>query len=114
MLKPYLLIPFYPLYWIYKSAQRMDKLAQLKGIRSGISGVCLFFAIFLNFLPPIIMQARMNTIIKTKTPAVPVASANPTLFADSADQIKKYKELLDMGAITQEEFDQKKTQLLGL
>ena len=32
----------------------------------------------------------------------------------SADEIKKYKELLDMGVITQEEFDAKKKQLLGL
>ena len=27
--------------------------------------------------------------------------------------IKKYKELLDMGAITQEDYDRKKTELLG-
>lgn len=32
----------------------------------------------------------------------------------NADEIKKYKELLDMGAITQEEFDKKKKELLGL
>ena len=32
----------------------------------------------------------------------------------SADELKKYKDLLDMGAITQEEFDAKKKQLLGL
>ena len=31
-----------------------------------------------------------------------------------ADEIKKYKELLDSGAITQEEYDSKKKQLLGL
>ena len=31
-----------------------------------------------------------------------------------ADEIKKFKDLLDMGAITQEEFDAKKKQLLGL
>lgn len=31
-----------------------------------------------------------------------------------ADEIKKFKELLDMGAISQEEFDAKKKQLLGL
>lgn len=30
------------------------------------------------------------------------------------DEIKKYKELLDMGAITQEEFDAKKSQLLRI
>ena len=32
----------------------------------------------------------------------------------AADEIKKFKELLDMGAITQEEFGAKKKQLLGL
>ena len=32
----------------------------------------------------------------------------------SADELKKYKELLDSGIITQEEFDTKKKQLLGL
>ena len=32
----------------------------------------------------------------------------------AADELKKYKELLDMGAITQDEFDAKKKQLLGL
>ena len=32
----------------------------------------------------------------------------------SADELKKYKELLDNGVITQEEFDAKKKQLLGI
>lgn len=32
----------------------------------------------------------------------------------SADEIRKYKELLDSGVVTQEEFDAKKKQLLGL
>ncbi|HAP9644994.1 TPA: SHOCT domain-containing protein, partial [Enterococcus faecium] len=32
----------------------------------------------------------------------------------SADEIKKYKELLDEGIINQEEFDFKKKELLGL
>lgn len=34
--------------------------------------------------------------------------------SDSVDQIKKFKELLDSGIITQEEFDEKKKQLLNL
>lgn len=38
------------------------------------------------------------------------AAASPS----AADELKKFKELLDMGAITQEEFDAKKKQLLGL
>ncbi|MBQ7378808.1 MAG: SHOCT domain-containing protein [Clostridia bacterium] len=32
----------------------------------------------------------------------------------NADELKKYKELLDSGIISQEEFDAKKKQLLGL
>ncbi len=32
----------------------------------------------------------------------------------SADELKKFKELLDDGAITQEEYDKKKKQILGL
>lgn len=41
---------------------------------------------------------------------------NPTVsgYHDATDEILKYKKLLDMGAITQDEFEQKKKQLLGL
>jgi hypothetical protein len=41
----------------------------------------------------------------------PVASASG---ASAADEILKFKELLDMGVLTQEEFNAKKKQLLGL
>lgn len=41
-----------------------------------------------------------------------VVAANPK--TDEADQLKKYKDLLDSGVITQEEFEAKKKQLLGL
>lgn len=34
--------------------------------------------------------------------------------ASPAEELKKYKELLDMGVVTQEEFDAKKKQILGL
>ena len=39
----------------------------------------------------------------------PIASAS-----SAADEIKKFKELLDSDVITQEEFDAKKKRLLGL
>lgn len=39
-------------------------------------------------------------------------AAKPT--ASAADELAKYKQLLDTGIITQEEFDAKKKQLLGL
>ena len=38
----------------------------------------------------------------------------PEAHQSSADELKKYKDLLESGAITQEEFDAKKKQLLGL
>lgn len=41
-------------------------------------------------------------------------NANTTNTVSSADEILKYKGLLDSGIITQEEFDAKKKQLLGL
>jgi hypothetical protein len=41
-----------------------------------------------------------------------VAGAIATI--SSADELKKYKELLDSGAITQAEYDAKKKQILGL
>ena len=37
-----------------------------------------------------------------------------TIQTSNADELKKYKELLDSGVITQEEFDAKKKQILGL
>ena len=46
--------------------------------------------------------------VKIDMPSTPVSSVS------SADELKKYKELLDAGIISQEEFDAKKKQLLGL
>ena len=53
-----------------------------------------------NYLEKMIRNAKSGT-------------ATPVSTTSTADELKKYKELLDMGAITQEEFDTKKKQLLG-
>jgi hypothetical protein len=42
------------------------------------------------------------------------ANAPAVAQVSAADELKKFKELLDMGVITQEEFNAKKKQLLGL
>ena len=44
----------------------------------------------------------------------PVTTIKQEIPQSNADELKKYKELLDMGVISQEEFDTKKKQLLGL
>lgn len=41
-------------------------------------------------------------------------SASPVAPVSGADEIKKYKDLLDQGIISQDEFEAKKKQLLGL
>ena len=54
-------------------------------------------------------DASEEDIERNKTPQTPVIQQ-----ASAADELKKFKELLDMGIITPEEFDAKKKQLLGL
>lgn len=53
------------------------------------------------------VQKKINEAHKPQ----PVVQQNAT---DPADEIAKFKKLLDDGTITQEEFDEKKKQLLGL
>ena len=57
----------------------------------------------------VISELLMNRQEKTKD-KVNIAKRD----ASVTDELKKFKELLDMGAITQEEFDAKKKELLGL
>lgn len=47
-------------------------------------------------------KPKTDTVVKQEMPV------------SNADELKKYKDLLDSGIITQEEFDAKKKQLLGL
>ena len=49
-------------------------------------------------------------IIESKTPNI---IQSPVSTVSNADEIVKYKKLLDDGIITQEEFDQKKKELLS-
>lgn len=54
--------------------------------------------------------------VKKRIDEIKTQGDRPTVVQSmsSADELKKFKELLDMGVITQEEFDAKKKQLLGL
>lgn len=59
-------VPFYSIFWIYKSAQRIDKLAKTKNIQSDLSTVCLILAIFIPFVAYIIMQDKINAVATAK------------------------------------------------
>lgn len=114
----FLFIPFYSIYWTYISAQRIDKLAASRGVMSNLATLCLVLEIFIPIVPPILMQEKLNTILKGNDMGQQqTASSQPKTsqpVADVPEELKKYKELLDSGVITQEEFDEKKKQLLGL
>ena len=54
-----------------------------------------------------------NAAVKTSTPNT-VQKKKPAANSASIEELKKYKELLDMNAITQEEYNAKKKEILGL
>lgn len=114
-----LFVPFYGIYWTYKTAQRVDKIAAEKNATSDLATLCLVLDIFVPIIPPILMQDKINKVItagdvQKESKTVRSEAKKEETEVGSADEIKKFKELLDMGAITQEEFDAKKKQLLGL
>lgn len=112
-----LFIPFYIIYWTYKTAQRVDKMAAAKGISSDMATLCLILAIFVPIIPPILLQDKMNNIATandTQYVSTPKGEKVNGATLGTAEELKKFKELLDDGVITQEEFDAKKKQLLGL
>jgi hypothetical protein len=119
-----LFVPFYTIYWMYQSGLRIDKIAQEHGVNSDLATLCLVLSIFIGIVPPIIMQQKINEIELAengnKAGIGEIGQVNSVQHKKDeqsfsvADEIKKYKELLDMGAITQEEFENIKAKLLDM
>ena len=112
-------VPFYYIYWIYQSARRIEILAKEKNIDSDIVTLSVVLSLFVGIVPPIIMQSKLNQICKTEdknTTATETYTVQPKVEtnSDKTDEIRNYKKLLDDGIITEEEFEAKKKQLLGL
>ena len=53
-------------------------------------------------------------LVERQQKPMSATTINQAVPQSTADELKKYKELLDSGVISQEEFDAKKKQLLGL
>ena len=68
-------VPFYYIYWVYQSAKRIDALARQNGVASDISSVSTVLAIFIGFVPPILMQSKLNQICASK--GYPAYAASP-------------------------------------
>ena len=58
-------------------------------------------------------MAQVAQYVKDRIRASKQKAAAPAAAVSGADELRKFKELLDMGVITQEEFDKKKQQILG-
>ena len=71
-------VPFYSIYWMYQSAQRLDKLANSKGIKSDLSVICLVLAFFVGIIPPMLMQDKINTIAGIENGSVTVEPQTAT------------------------------------
>ena len=102
-----------------KSAQRsatMGVLSAIGGTELGMHANISASDKYLNRIVdyskcPSCHSSNVSLIEDGEEAALPTAT---TATPSAADELKKFKELLDMGIITQEEFDAKKKQLLGL
>lgn len=110
-------VPFYSIYWTYKSAHRIDMLGYEKGIQGETATLSLILSLFVPILPPILMQNKLNSVIMadSASPAVATAMQYTAKPADNGyNDLEKLKELYDKGIITEEEFTEKKKQVLGI
>lgn len=110
-------VPFYSIYWTYKSAHRIDMLGYEKGIQGDTATLSLILSLFVPILPPILMQSKLNSVIMadSASPAVATAMQYTAKPADNGyNDLEKLKELYDKGIITEEEFTEKKKQVLGI
>lgn len=107
-----LFVPGYSIYWVYQSAKRLDRLALRQGVFSDLRVLCLVLAFFVPVLPAALMQDKMNQLSGRQAGRSPFAS--PAGDEALSARLRTYKDLLDDGLITQEDYDAKKAQILGL
>ncbi len=102
-----------------------------KGILGETATLSLILSLFVPILPPILMQSKLNSVIMADSASPAVATAmqyaakpvdngyNDLQYAakpadNGYNDLEKLKELYDKGVITEEEFTEKKKQVLGI
>lgn len=138
-----LFVPFYIIYWVYKQCKAIeDYKTRTTGLGSDdLSLICLLLCIFgFGIVAYALMQDQINKVVKpspspaydyapspsagvagssnnqqsTSTDKTSESSDNVSITEAQIETVKKLKELLDAGILTQEEFDAKKKSVLGL
>lgn len=114
-------VPFYSIYWYYKLSKNIENIFETKGVKNqSFSSLIIVLSIFLPFIAYIILQSKFNEAItiNISETSTQIQQAKPVVLEEKQtnyiNEIKSLKELLDVEAITQEEFDAKKKDLLGL
>lgn len=60
------------------------------------------------------IHEEISKLLMVRQEKTPIITTKQEVPQSNADELKKFKDLLDSGILTQEEFDAKKKQLLGL
>lgn len=87
-----------------------NNIYELYDLLANVFGWFFVFVGLIGFCHFAIIYSGCNS---ATTPTISLVQENSS-SPDSVDELKKYKDLLDSGSITQEEFDKKKQQLLDL
>ncbi len=93
------------------SVSAISKISLLKGIGVSTSSGKISFLAIKNAKS--IYEVINNLLVDRQKEKSQNAGTTIVQNSDEADKLKKHKDLLDSGVITQEEFDAKKKQLLG-
>ncbi len=87
---------------------------QAAGENGGASGMA-FMGMGMQATPNVMQNVQQSTDCTTDEQNGDISSSNVvSRVADPYEELKKLKELLDAGVITQEDFDAKKKMLLGI
>jgi len=104
--------------WVIYAIQTISTAGWVNVVPSILNNIVLAISLFLSMSyvvnPPRKPQIEVvEEVDEEKSEPVDDFAANNSEL-DAVEEMKKYKDLLDSGAISQEEFDAKKKQLLGL
>lgn len=106
-------VPFYLIYWSYKTAAELDVYGEEKGFRGEkIATPCLILAIFIFIVTPILIQNRINALESMSSDDKKESVSGSE--NDSIEELRRLKQLLDENLISQEDYDRKKQDLLNL
>ncbi len=127
-----ILIPFYSLYWIYTRSQDVYRIASSKGAQVSDSNLAKLILTLFGFgiVAYAMMQNDLNTIgekvskinkeevlentsLHLQNDELKLTNRSETSLDENIEAISKLSALKDMGIITEEEFLEKKKQLLS-